>query len=815
MRRCLPALLLLLAACDWAPATGQAARVLIIRGPGVRSVCAQLVVTAPDGRREASVAIPLAGREDPLRVAVYRGQLPRFVSVQALGFSDEGCTTETLPPEKSAPAQLEFHGTVSELSLVLSLLAEDADGDGSPAGTDCDDRDPTRAPGRSESCQGNKDEDCDGKVDCADETCEADLCGAFGTGECREGSCRERRCSDDLDDDGDGAKDCADPDCAAAACGDSGTCGAGTCLAGSEEGLCSDGVDNDGDGARDCADSDCPPGSACDDELDCTTGDVCAAGGTCQGAPVVCTPYDAAACYGPSGTCSEVAGTCVYAPREGTCDDGRACTLEDTCDEDGGCTGTPRACAPPAGMCLGAGACLESLDGGCVFPLLDAGATCDDGQNCTVADRCDADGGCEGTPVSCAAPAECLVVEQDCAPDGGCLFAARTGQGCDGGTCAPDGGCVPQRWVNYVPSNFSPWQLPPSAGNLVFNCGTTWLESSTADGGFQWSNHCGAGAPPSPVLIDLDGVTGALVHVDSLTVASNSALAIRGRRPVIFAVKNSASLSGVVDVGSSLGSGRGAGANVGCAPEQMGGLGAATGSPQTGGGGGGGAFGGPGGSGGAGADGGSGGTVGTAWGVPALVPLRGGCRGGNGGRAQSSNFSGYGGLGGGALQISVDGPLTVGVNGIVTAYGSGGVGGDSDLAIGGGGAGSGGGILLEGTTLTVDGWVTANGGSGGEGSGFSSGYALYPGANGASGLATSTSPSAVSMGSCGGNGAPGGARDAVASNGGNAECPGSVVGGGGGGGGVGRIRLNASAGCSLNTGRFSPVPSGNTQTCTF
>jgi hypothetical protein len=73
----------------------------------------------------------------------------------------------------------------------------------------------------------------------------------------------------------------------------------------------------------------------------------------------------------------------------------------------------------------------------------------------------------------------------------------------------------------------------------------------------------------------------------------------------------------------------------------------------------------------------------------------------------------------------------------------------------------------------------------------------------------------VSAGSCGGNGAPGGARTAGASDGGNAECPGSVVGGGGGGGGVGRIRLNASSGCSLNTQRFSPVPTGNQSTCTF
>jgi hypothetical protein len=793
--------------------------VLLTRGAGLRSACAKLVVTAPDGRRESTGPLPLAGREDPLRVAVYRGQLPRFVSVQAFGYSDVGCTAETSPPERSSAAQVEFRDTVSEARLVLEVATDDADGDGSPAGTDCDDRDPTRAPGKAEACTGNKDEDCDGKVDCADETCNLDLCGAFGTGKCRDGTCHEVLCSDDVDDDGDGAKDCVDPDCQDTACGDGGTCGAGKCLAGSEAGLCADGEDNDGDGKTDCADTECPLGTACTDGSACTTGDACVSGGRCEGAQVACTPYDAEGCYGPAGTCSEDAGACEYLPRPGPCDDGRACTLSDTCDGDGGCRGTPLACAPPSAACLGSGTCLESLDGGCVYPVLDAGTSCDDGQNCTVGDRCGVDGGCEGTPVVCVKPAaECLFVEQDCAPDGGCLFGSRTGGACDGGTCAPDGGCVQQRWGNYVPSNFSPWQLPPSAGHVVFNCGETRLDVGTGDGGFQWSLPCGSGTPPAPVEIDLGGVPGALLYMDSLSVAAGSRLVLRGTRPIVLAVRNSVVIDGEVDVGSSIESGRGAGANAGCAAAQQGAPGAVGGNPQTGGGGGGGAFGGAGGGGSAGADGGSGGGPGglggAASGSSTLVPLRAGCRGGNGGSPQPVGFSGYGGMGGGAVQISVDGPLTVGLNGLVTAYGSGGVGGKSDLATGGGGAGSGGGILLEATVINVSGWVTANGGSGGEGSGYTDSVA-HDGRDGDSGGMKTTAPSNESGSSCGGNGAAGGARDAGAGDGGETQCPGQVVGGGGGGGGVGRIRLNATGGCSLSAPRFSPAPSGSPASCTF
>lgn len=148
-------------------------------------------------------------------------------------------------------------------------------------------------------------------------------------------------------------------------------------------------------------------GAPCDDSDACTTQDYCLQG-VCLGIPLECDEPPLPYCrdqktlvtFAGQGEC--IAGQCVYAEKEVTCDwlcvtdrEGKGvCLGEGTCISDGDCP-------PLASPCFKQGKCLS---GKCSYAYND-GAACDDGYKCTIADTCK-QGECVGTQLQCNQPPE-------------------------------------------------------------------------------------------------------------------------------------------------------------------------------------------------------------------------------------------------------------------------------------------------------------------------------------------------------------------------------------------------------------------------
>lgn len=106
----------------------------------------------------------------------------------------------------------------------------------------CDIDDPMCCSPQPEDCSDGLDNDCDGRIDCADPDCTSS---PYCTG--------MEVCNNGVDDDLDGATDCSDPDCRTKS-----ECG---CLPVLED--CTDGQDNDCNGLVDCADPSCLGQASC------------------------------------------------------------------------------------------------------------------------------------------------------------------------------------------------------------------------------------------------------------------------------------------------------------------------------------------------------------------------------------------------------------------------------------------------------------------------------------------------------------------------------------------------------------------------
>ncbi len=300
-------------------------------------------------------------------------------------------------------------------------------------------------------------EDCDDELACTinttctiEGTCEGEPldCSAAGGQECIDGVCDEeaggcvgepinigQSCNEDLF--------CV----VGSLCTEEGSCEGTPRDCSSLDDQCNVGICDEAAGA--CVAVPINTGESCDDDLFCTVNTTCSASGTCEGQPRDCSGEDDQC---NEGICDEAAGSCVAEPTNigQTCDDGLACTVNNTCSASGTCEGQPRDCSGDDDQC-NEGICDESV-GGCVADPVNIGQTCDDELFCTVGTICTDDGGCEGIPRDCSdLDDQCNVGICDEAA-GACVAAPiNIGDSCDDDlfctvntTCSASGTCEGQ-----------------------------------------------------------------------------------------------------------------------------------------------------------------------------------------------------------------------------------------------------------------------------------------------------------------------------------------------------------------------------------
>ncbi len=279
-------------------------------------------------------------------------------------------------------------------------------------------------------------------------------------------------------------------------CGDADACSTPVC----QGGQCVEPPPPDCDDGNPCTDDTCDPQQGCihtpntapcDDGDTCTLDDQCA-GGACSGTPdpacqcdtdadcaayedgdkcngtlscvdhqcvlnpatvVTCDATGLGPCY--VAACDPATGVCSNQPLDdGTaCDDGNACTLDDTC-LGGECVGTALVC-DDGNVCT-SDACDPAV--GCTHSF--NANPCDDGNACTENDQCD-NGTCVGTALpecQCDVDADCAAFEDDDLCNGTLICAGHkcvidpatvvtcppSDDLCSMNTCDPDTGtCVP------------------------------------------------------------------------------------------------------------------------------------------------------------------------------------------------------------------------------------------------------------------------------------------------------------------------------------------------------------------------------------
>ena len=117
-----------------------------------------------------------------------------------------------------------------------------------------------------------------------------------------------------------------------------------------------------------------------------------------------CAGVDCSNLNGPCvvGVCNPSSGQCEAQNKSaGTaCNDGNRCTVNDRCNGSGGCVSDPVECSGLNNQCT-TGVCNAS-SGACEPQYKDTSTACDDGNLCSVNDHCDSAGNCAGTAKDCS-----------------------------------------------------------------------------------------------------------------------------------------------------------------------------------------------------------------------------------------------------------------------------------------------------------------------------------------------------------------------------------------------------------------------------
>ncbi|HYC00528.1 MAG TPA: hypothetical protein VEC57_15450 [Candidatus Limnocylindrales bacterium] len=283
----------------------------------------------------------------------------------------------------------------------------------------------------------------DGSFCTATDVCDgAGVCRGSGdpcTGADGDGNCSES-CNEELD-------DCSGPDADGSACQDGLFCnGADRCAAGQcawHTGSPCPGADDDAncsescDEASDRCDARDPLGSACNDGRYCTVVDSCGADGTCTGSGSPCPFADGDGNCAES--CDELADACTAVDAQGTpCDDGMFCTASDQCDGRGFCRGSGDPCTSGSGSDAACSDACDETANACSAPDLD-GSPCDDGIACTVGERCIGGVCAPGGSTICDDGNPCT--DEFCAPTGKCLSTYNEAACDDGNACTLNDRC--------------------------------------------------------------------------------------------------------------------------------------------------------------------------------------------------------------------------------------------------------------------------------------------------------------------------------------------------------------------------------------